>query len=79
MVSVQDASLSSMTTRVVTVGSTTGNGFGGPDNYRDVVFGGAEDRTRDDLDGFNFDGVAEQGFSTKDGFEEERKEEEDGE
>ena len=67
-----------MTTRVVTAGLKIGDDFGGPDNNRDVFFGSAKDRTGDDLDGFSSGGVDEQGFSTKDGFEEEEKEEENG-
>ena len=62
-----------MMTRVVTGGLKIGDDFGGPDSNRDVVFGSAKDRTGDDLDGFSSSGVDEQGFSTKDGFEEEEK------
>ena len=43
--------------RVVTVGSETGEGFGDPDSYRDIIFGGSKAKTSNYLHGFSSGGV----------------------
>ena len=57
--SVRATALSSTAVRVVTTGSITSDDFSFPNSDRDVVLGGAKDRTDDNLDGFSFCDVAD--------------------